>query len=164
MTTEIVKRLLIRELDALRRELQAYEREEDLWACPPGIENSAGTLALHAAGNLQHFLGATLAGTGYVRDREREFAGRGIPRAELTQDIERAKDSVRDTLDALPAERLDEPYPLEVAGVRPRTGVFLLHLAAHLAYHVGQVDYHRRLVTGTGTTVGAQALAELMDR
>lgn len=164
MTTDVLKRLLLRDLDALSRELQAYEREEDLWACPPGIENSAGTLALHAAGNLQHFLGAQLAGTGYVRDREREFTGRDIPRTELTQEIECAKDAVRITLDALSVERLDEPFPIEVGGVRPRTGVFLLHLAAHLAYHVGQVDYHRRLVTGAGATVGAQAVAELMDR
>ncbi|MDH4043977.1 MAG: DinB family protein [Gemmatimonadota bacterium] len=163
MTTDVLKRLLLRDLDALRRELMAYEREADLWTCPPGIENSAGTLALHAAGNIQHFLGTHLAGTEYVRDREREFTGRGIPRSELVQEIERAKDAARLALDAFSTARLDEPLPIDVGGVRPQTGTFLMHLAAHLAYHLGQVDYHRRLVTGQGATVGAQAVAELMD-
>jgi hypothetical protein len=163
MTTDVLKRLLLRDLDALRRELLAFEREEDLWTCPPGIENPAGSLALHAAGNIQHFLGTHLAGTGYVRDREREFTGRGIPRTELVRELERAKDAVRAALEQLPVERLYEPLPVDVGGVRPQTGVFLVHLAAHLAYHLGQVDYHRRLVTGQGVTVGAQAVAELMD-
>lgn len=163
MTTDVLKRLLLRDLDALGRELLAYEREADLWTCPPGIENPAGSLALHAAGNIQHFLGTHVAGTGYVRDREREFAGRGIPRTELLGELDRAKDAVRSALDGFPVSRLDEPLPVDVGGIRPQTGVFLLHLAAHLAYHLGQVDYHRRLVTGQGATVGAQAVAELMD-
>jgi hypothetical protein len=163
MTTDTLRRLLLRDLSALQREIQAYAREEDLWSCPPGIENPAGSLALHAAGNIQHFLGTHLAGTGYVRDRDREFTGRGIPRAALMRELDHAKEAVRAALATLPASRLAEPLPVDVGGVRPLTGVFLLHLAAHLAYHLGQVDYHRRLVTGEGATVGAQAVAELMD-
>jgi hypothetical protein len=80
----------------------------------------------------------------------------------LDAGLAQAMDAVRETLDALAPERLAESYPLEVGGVRPATGMFLVHLATHLAYHLGQVDYHRRLVTGEGTTVGAQSLPALL--
>lgn len=153
--------MLLRDLDAFRREIAAYAREEDLWKVPAGIQNSAGTLARHAAGNLLHFIGAQLGATGYVRNRDAEFAATTVPRADLDAELVRAMDAVRTTLDALPAERLAETYPLEVGGVRLPTGMFLVHLAAHLAYHLGQVDYHRRLVTGKGDTVGAQSMPAL---
>jgi len=154
--------VLLRDLDAFRREIAAYAREEDLWIVPAGIQNSAGTLARHAAGNLQHFIGAQLGATGYVRNRDAEFAVTTVPRADLDAELMRAMDAVRATLDALPAERLAEPYPLEVGGVRLPTGTFLVHLASHLAYHLGQMDYHRRLVTGKGETVGAQSIPALL--
>lgn len=162
MTIDVVKRILLRDLDALRREIQAYTREQDLWVVPPGIQNAAGALARHAAGNLRHFIGAQLGGTGYVRNRDAEFAKTPTPRRDLETEIGRAMDDVRATLETLPVSRLAETYPLEVAGVRVPTGMFLMHLATHLAYHLGQVDYHRRLVTGEGTTVGAQALPALV--
>lgn len=163
MITDILKRVLLRDLDAFRREIAAYAREEDIWKVPAGIQNSTGTLARHAAGNLQHFIGAQLGGTGYVRNRDAEFAATTTSRPELDAELVRAMESVQTTLDALPAERLAEPYPLEVGGVRPMTGAFLVHLATHLAYHLGQVDYHRRLVTGKGDTVGAQSVADLVS-
>lgn len=162
MTIDALKRILLRDLDTLRREIQAYAREDDLWTVPPGIQNSAGTLARHAAGNLQHFVGAQLGGTGYVRDRDAEFAPRTVPRRELEADLAQAMQAVRATLDGLSPDRLAETYPLEVGGVRVSTGTFLVHLATHLAYHLGQVDYHRRLVTGGGATVGAQAMSALV--
>jgi len=162
MLTDILTRVLLRDLDTFRREIAAYAREDDLWAVPAGIQNSAGTLARHAAGNLQHFIGAQLGATGYVRNRDAEFAATTVPRAELEAELVRAMEAVRTTLGALPAARLAEPYPLEVGGVRPPTGMFLVHLATHLAYHLGQVDYHRRLVTGNGDTVGAQSVPALL--
>ena len=162
MTIDVLKRVLLRDLDALRREIQAYPREEDVWTVPRGVQKSAGALARHAAGNLQHFIGAQLGGTDYVRDRDAEFAGPAVPRRELVAALTHAMHAVRTTLDALPPERLTETYALEVAGVRPPTEMLLIHLAAHLAYHLGQVDYHRRLVTGQGTTVGAQSLPALL--
>jgi hypothetical protein len=162
MLTDILTRVLVRDLDALRRELAAYAREDDLWAVPPGIANSAGVLARHASGNLLHFIGAQLGGSGYVRNRDAEFAPGATPRAELDADLARAQQAIRTTLGTLPAGRLAEPYPLEVSGVRLPTGMFLIHLATHLAYHLGQVDYHRRLVTGTGNTVGAQSAPALL--
>ena len=160
-TLEALRRILLRDLATLRREVEAYGRESDLWTCPAGITNSAGTLALHLAGNLRHFIGAQLGGTGYVRDRDAEFNDRNVPRAVLISHIEDAARAVDQTLRMLPEARLAEPYPLEVGGTRPETGLFLQHLATHFAYHLGQVDYHRRLVTGGTATVGAQSVPEL---
>ena len=87
--------VLDRDLRALAREVAAYADERDLWRVAPGVPNSAGTLALHLAGNIQHYLGARLGGTGYVRDRPAEFAERGVPRVELLARIEAARAAVQ---------------------------------------------------------------------
>jgi uncharacterized damage-inducible protein DinB len=161
MRTAYVAGALLRELRALRRELEAYPDERDLWRPVPGASNTAGTLALHLAGGLRHFIGATLGGDGYVRDRAAEFVARDVPRRELIERIEAAAAAVERTLAALPEGRLDEPYPERVAGVTLTTGDFLVHLVAHLAYHLGQVDYHRRVVTGQPGTIGVVSVGEL---
>ncbi len=163
MTVDALRRVLIRDLEALRGELRAYEDEGDIWACPPGIQNSTGTLALHAVGNLQHYIGAYLGNTGYQRDRNAEFADRDVPIAELEKKIDDAIAAIESGLGQLKAERLHEPFPVDIGGVQLETGLALLHLAVHLGYHLGQIDYHRRLVTGQGTTVGAQSVKALED-
>ena len=159
-----LSRLLNRELGSLRDELLAYPDERAIWATPNGVPNSAGNLALHLAGNLRWFIGAQLGATGYVRDREAEFARRDVPRTELIAQIEAAADDVARTLASLDPSALDAPFPLEVGGLRLPTGRFLSHLVAHFAYHLGQVDYHRRVVTGSTASVGAVSLAALADR
>ena len=78
-----VAAILDRELRTLRRELEAYPDERQLWQEVPGLPNSAGTLALHLTGNLQHYIGACWGGTGYVRNRDAEFGQRDVPRSEL---------------------------------------------------------------------------------
>ncbi|HEX9563524.1 MAG TPA: DinB family protein [Gemmatimonadaceae bacterium] len=161
MTGAEIGAIISRELRALERELQAYGSDEQVWLQPAGLPNSAGTLALHAAGNLLHFVGGVLGHTGYVRDRDGEFSTRGVSRRELIAAIHRADSAVSAVLDTFPSERLQEPYPLPVANRRQLTGAFLLHLAAHLAYHLGQVDFHRRIVTGDVAGVGAVSPAEL---
>lgn len=161
MTSSIVAALLSRELRALQRELEAYPSDALIWAHPAGFPNTAGTLALHAAGNLQHFVGAVLGQTDYVRDREAEFTRRDVPRSELLQELEIAIEVVDRVLGSLPAAALEAWYPVPVAKRRVRTDEFLVHLATHLAYHVGQADYHRRAVTGQNRGVNAVAPAEL---
>lgn len=152
---------ICRELRALERELAAYKTEEQIWLLPPGIPNSGGTLALHAAGNLLHFVGHILGGTSYVRDRDAEFSRRGVPRSELIEGLRQAGDVVKETLTALDPARLEAPYPLPVLNRRLDTGDFMMHLATHLAYHTGQVDFHRRIVTGDVAGVGAVSPTEL---
>jgi uncharacterized damage-inducible protein DinB len=127
----------------------------------PGITNSAGTLVLHLAGNLQHFFGACLGHTGYVRDRAAEFSRRGVAREDLVREIEAARAAVTAGLADLTASQLTAEFPEAVADTRLTTGEYLVHLVTHCAYHLGQVDYHRRNVTGSGTTIGAMRPAEL---
>jgi uncharacterized protein DUF664 len=153
--------ILDRDLQALRREIEAYPDERALWRAVPGITNTAGTLVLHLTGNLQHYLGARLGGTGYVRDRAAEFARRDVPRAELFGEIEAARSAVRVGLARLSDAQLAADYPETIAGVRLATGEYLVHLTTHFAYHLGQLDYHRRVVTGNETGVGAMRPAEL---
>ncbi len=162
MFTTWLESILLRDLATLRRELEAYADERDLWRTAPGVPNSSGTLALHLAGNLQHYLGAVLGGSGYRRDRPAEFARRDVPRAELLAGLDAAEAAVRTTLGSGRAIDLEAPFPEAVGGFQVGTGDFLLHLAAHFAYHLGQVDYHRRLLAGPGAdarAVGIGALA-----
>jgi uncharacterized damage-inducible protein DinB len=145
MTTHDVAEILARDLGRLSEELQAYDREEDLWKTAPEISNSTGTLALHLLGNLQHYIGAVLGETGYVRDRAAEFSRRNVPRDEIIAEIERTREVVRRVVPSLDDARLAAEYPAEVGGRRMTTGYHLIHLVAHFAYHLGQVNYHRRL-------------------
>jgi hypothetical protein len=159
--TRWVAAILDRDLRGVRRELESYPDERQIWQVVPGLPNTGGTLALHLAGNLQHFVGAQWGGTGYVRDREAEFGRRDVPRSELVAEVERARGAVAVGLARVPPAALAEDYPLIVTGARLTTGDYLIHLCVHLAYHLGQLDQHRRLVTGTSTGVGVVAPAEL---
>jgi uncharacterized damage-inducible protein DinB len=156
-----VAAILDRDLKALAREVAAYPDDTTLWIAPAGIANSAGTLVLHLSGNIQHFMGAKLGGTGYVRDREREFAARGVSREALLSEIEAARAAVHAAAQCTSDEREDEDFPDPVAGVRVSRGDLLVHLVSHVGYHLGQVDYHRRMVTGSSQGVDAIHAAEL---
>lgn len=160
---DAIRRVLVRELQAVRREVESYPGDELLWREVPGLPNPGGTLALHLAGNLRHYVGAVIGGTGYVRDRPAEFSDRGLARAHVIERVDAAIEAVDATLMALTPERALEPYPEAVVGRRPATLDFLVHLASHLGYHLGQLDYHRRMVCPDPQGVGAIALAELPD-
>jgi uncharacterized damage-inducible protein DinB len=164
MTTADLSRLIKREMDSLRDELLAYPDEHAIWAVPKGVPNSAGNLALHLVGNLRFYIGTQFGATGYVRDRDAEFARKGVSRAELLQGIATASDEVTRALATLDPAQLEKPFPVEVGGNRFQTGLFLQHLASHLAYHLGQVDYHRRVVTGSTTSVNALPLAPIASK
>ncbi len=161
MSPELVAGILDRDLRTLRREIEAYPEEGQLWEAVPGLPNCGGTLALHLAGNLQHYIGARWGGTGYARDRDAEFARRDVPRSELVAEIERARAAVAAGLARLPAAALAVEYPEVVGRSRVRTDEYLVHLCTHMAYHLGQLDAHRRLVTGNAAGVGALSPNEL---
>jgi len=141
-------RILGRDLDALAGQVGSYPDDESLWRTGGTTRNSAGTLAVHLVGNLEHFVGAVLGGNGYVRNREREFAERDVPRAEILRRIAHCQEAVLSTLAGITDAELGRPFPgrtppaLEGAS----THLFLLHLTGHLSWHLGQVDYHRRLL------------------
>jgi hypothetical protein len=161
MLLQSVAAILDRDLRALRREVEAYPDEHGLWQEVPGISNVAGTLVLHLAGNLQHYLGARLGQTGYVRDRPAEFARRDVPRSELVRQIEAARAGVRAALSGPAQPDVTAEYPEAVGGLKVAIGDYLIHLTTHFAYHLGQIDYHRRVVTGTASAVDAMRPAEL---
>lgn len=162
MTSEYLARVLVRDVNAVRRELEAYPDERSIWALPPGVANSGGTLALHIAGNLQHFIGAVLGNSGYKRDRAAEFARRDVPRSGVIVELEATIVAIGLGMSQVSEARLAQDYPEVVGGHRVVTGEWLIHLVAHLGYHLGQIDYHRRLVTGSGATIGAMAIPELV--
>jgi hypothetical protein len=147
--------LLFRELDALRRELEAYPNDQTVWEHPESLPNSAGTLTLHLCGNLRHFVGARLGHSDYVRDRPREFGARGISRADLLREVLEAESEVRRVLPTMTDAEMDLPYIDPIFKHTFTTGDFIMHLCSHFAYHLGQIDYHRRVVTGQNVSVGA---------
>lgn len=153
--------ILLRDVRTLRRELETYPDERQIWAEPAGITNSGGTLALHLVGNLRHFIGARLGGTDYQRDRPAEFARRDVPRGELLAEVALLEGELTRALAGLDSARLEDTFPEEIAGLRLPTGQYLVHLVAHFTFHLGQLDYHRRIVTGQAAGVGAVRPAEL---
>ena len=146
MLNAILSELYERDLNKLREEIELFTDETDLWTTSGGITNSAGNLCQHLTGNLRHFLGAVLGGSGYVRDRDAEFAAKGTTKADLLADIDAAAASVKDTLSKLTDDDFPKTYPIEVFGRPMTTGYFLVHLATHFNYHLGQINYHRRLL------------------
>ncbi len=139
--------LFTRDLTKLKDEINAYSDESKLWVTAKEINNSAGNLCLHLVGNLKHFLGATLANTGYVRDRDAEFTQKDIPRAELVKGIAEAIAAAKTTLASLDQLDLDKPYPIDFFKKQVSTAFYLLHFSSHLNYHLGQINYHRRLLS-----------------
>lgn len=134
------------DLDKLKNEISQYQNEADLWKVAEGISNSGGNLCLHLLGNLNHFIGAMLGNTGYIRQREKEFSDKDVPKQELLDNIELLKGTIDATLAGLTQDDLNKTYPLQLGGRDFVTDAFLLHLNAHLNYHIGQINYHRRLV------------------
>lgn len=146
MLTTTLIRLFERDLQKLANEISLYKDEDKLWLVKPGISNSAGNLCLHLIGNLNHFIGATLGHTGYVRYRDDEFSLKNIPRQDLLINIENIKLIVKEVVSSLPEADLQKDFPLEIFGKKDSTGFILIHLATHLTYHLGQINYHRRLL------------------
>ena len=144
--TESVKSLFTRDLNQLKKEIESYQNEEAIWKIDKDILNSAGNLSLHLVGNINHFIGAILGNSGYVRNRELEFSLKNIPKTELILQIEKTIKIVHSSLDQLSEEDLKKEYPIEALGYPMTTEYFLIHLFGHLNYHLGQINYHRRLL------------------
>ena len=128
-------------------EISLYEKEEDIWKIDTGILNSAGNLTLHLMGNLNYFIGTYLGDTGYVRDRDREFADKDIPKLQLMSDLNETINMLDITLSNLTDQDLLQVYPTDKFGVGKTTGYILTYLLAHFNYHLGQINYHRRLLS-----------------
>ena len=146
MLSQTLIQLYERDFERLNTELKSYDDPSDIWKKAEGISNSAGNLSLHLAGNLRHFIGSVLGDTGYQRDREFEFNGT-VSFEELLERNRSAKDEVLTTLKTIRQEVLESTYPIQVLDKDLNTAFFLTHLYGHFNYHLGQINYHRRLLS-----------------
>lgn len=146
MLIQTLKTLFNRDLEKLSQEINAYKNEKNIWLTEDGISNSAGNLCLHLLGNLNTYIGAEIGKTGYIRNRDLEFSMKDVTRQELLEGITKMKEIVQRSLDLMKDNELEQEYALLVFKEKTSTGYFLVHLAVHLGYHLGQVNYHRRML------------------
>jgi len=146
MLTDTLIALFQRDLNKIIEEINMYKAESNLWKVEGTITNSAGCLCIHLIGNLNHFIGAILGNSGYIRQRDLEFSIKDIPRSELIAQIKNTIVVIENTLESLTASDLHSAYKLQVFNEVMTTEYFLVHLNTHLSYHLGQINYHRRLI------------------
>ncbi|MDE1193407.1 MAG: DinB family protein [Arachidicoccus sp.] len=146
MIISTLKILFNRDLNRLITEIEQYKNEADIWKVTGQINNSAGNLCLHLVGNLNTYIGKELGKTGYLRNRELEFSSKDVPRQELIQQVENTIKMINQTLDRLDDNLLNTEYPILVFEEKTSTEYLLVHLTTHLTYHLGQINYHRRLI------------------
>ncbi len=145
MSVKSLHDLYVFELENLRREISFYKHESNLWLVHSAVNNSAGNLCLHLTGNIQHFIGAIVGKTDYVRNRDAEFNDKHQSKLDLLNEIEKATEVTHLTFDTLNEEDLTKTYPIDFMGIQT-TDFYLTRFLAHLSYHLGQISYHRRLL------------------
>jgi hypothetical protein len=146
MLIDTLKTLFSRDLNRLRNEIAQYQNEENLWKVEGSIANPAGNLCLHLIGNLNTYIGKEIGNINYVRNRELEFSAKDVPRKELLDKIDQTIEVVNRSLGNLDESSLANEYPVLVFDQKTTTGYLLVHLTTHLTYHLGQINYHRRLM------------------
>jgi len=146
MLSKTLIKLFNRDLNRLKVEIESYNDENNLWVIEKEISNSAGNLCLHIVGNLNTFIGAEFGNTGYVRKRDLEFSLKDVPRAELINQIVETTAMVEKVIETLNEDDFQKEYSRRVFEDKMTTEFFLIHLTAHLNYHLGQINYHRRLL------------------
>ena len=146
MLNSVLASFYERDIRRLIEEVNSFEDETDLWRTQGSVRNSCGNLVLHVIGGLNHLIGATLAQTEYVRDRDQEFIRKGVERKDLVAQLEDLIPMIRDTLNALTPEQLEADYPIFFDKPNTSTNYVLVQLLTHLNYHLGQVNYLRRVL------------------
>ena len=132
-----------RDIRKLIEEVQLFNDEENLWRIKPGINNPAGNLVLHITGGTNYWIGTQLADIGYVRHRSQEFSARGVERKLLIAGLEALIPMVKQVCESTD---LDAEFPIPFDDAKRTNGYLLLQLLAHLNYHLGQVNYLRRML------------------
>ena len=144
---ESTSKILLRDLDKLEKEISLYPTLTSLWEVRGDIKNSGGNLCLHLCGNLQHFIGAILGNSGYIRNREKEFSLTGLSAKDLVREVITTKEAIKHALATIDPAHLEKNYHIPVFEEPMTTMYFLIHLTAHLEYHLEQINYHRRLLS-----------------
>lgn len=139
-------RFFHRDIDKLIYEINSYENEADMWEIRGTIKNSAGKLVCHLLGNLNHYIGQGIGDTGYQRNRPLEFSIEFVPTSELVDELEQAKKMIEKCLPMLLESDLNNPRPLDFTVTSVETMMdYIIHLHSHLNWHLGQINYHRRM-------------------
>jgi uncharacterized damage-inducible protein DinB len=146
MMIDTLKTLFNRDLNKLKLEIDTYQDESKIWWVEKNIANSAGNLCLHIIGNLNTYIGAQIGKTNYIRNRELEFSKKDIPKTLLLVEIDATIQIVSNALHLMSESDLKKEYPILVFETKTSTEFLLVHLTTHLAYHLGQINYHRRLL------------------
>jgi len=145
MLSNILAEFYERDIRKLIEEVNLFNNEEDLWKTVGSVKNSCGNLVLHIIGGLNHFVGATLAHTEYVRDRDQEFIRKGVERKELIEQLEALILLINATVNALTQEEMEAEFPIFFDKPKTSVSYVMVRLLAHLDYHLGQVNYLRRI-------------------
>jgi uncharacterized damage-inducible protein DinB len=146
MLVETLRLLFNRDLLRLKSEIDLYKDESKIWIVEKNIANSAGNLCLHLIGNLNTYIGAEFGKTNYVRNRELEFSLKNISKKELIDKIENTILVVDKSLQSITEEELKNENQILVSDKKATLEFLLIHLTTHLTYHLGQINYHRRLL------------------
>jgi hypothetical protein len=146
MLNNVLTTLYERDLRKLIEEVNLFQKEENLWKTVGSVKNCCGNLTLHILGNLNHYVGATLAHSAYIRDRPQEFAKKGVPRGELVGQLEALIPMIKSTLNNFTAAQMDAQYPDLFDDAYNSNSYVLIRLLTHLDYHLGQVNYLRRVL------------------
>ena len=146
MKVEALKELYQRDLNKLKLEIELYENESTIWKVENSIKNSGGNLCLHIIGNLKCYIGNGLANIGYVRERQFEFSSKFISKNDLKKEIEETIEIVAQGLNKITDEQLNENFPMVVWENETGMAYTIIHLHSHLNYHLGQINYHRRIL------------------
>lgn len=146
MLHTILAGLYERDLRKLIEEVNLFQKEENLWKTTGSVKNCSGNLVLHLIGGLNYFVGTNLAHTGYIRDRPQEFAKKDVPRQELVTQLEALIPLIKTTLSNFSTAQLDAEFPIPFDDARNSNMYVLVRLYAHLDYHLGQINYLRRIL------------------
>ena len=146
MLNNVLANFYERDIRKLIEEVNLFTHEENLWRTQGSIKNSSGNLVLHIVGGLNHRIGTTLAQTGYIRDRDQEFIRKGVERKELIAQLEELIPMIKETVNALTPEQFEAEYPIFFDAPKTSTGYVLVQLLVHLNYHLGQINYLRRIL------------------
>jgi hypothetical protein len=143
MLNSVLANFYERDIRRLIEEVNLFANEDDLWRTRGSVKNSSGNLVLHIIGGLNHLVGATLAKTGYVRDRDQEFIKKDVARKDLVAQLEALIPMISKTVNTL---NLEAVYPIIFDDIKTSNNYVLVQLLLHLNYHLGQVNYLRRVL------------------
>jgi Protein of unknown function (DUF1572) len=147
MFNEWMTEIMENDLNKLKTEINLYKDETDLWKVKGEILNSAGNLCMHLLGNLNHFIGHIIGNTDYTRKRDLEFSDKNVSRSKLNEMIDSTIKVIKQSLPELKDSDIDKDFPVQIGGKTRKSGYLVIYLSDHFNYHLGQINYHRRLIT-----------------